>query len=780
MNNANVLALLLCLCTTSTLAQHEQLSYWKAESRNTRLSVDLLQLQQAYLQHQAQRGNTSSFQSPNQAISYSEGAIPVEIIVDGKASALLSAAENIGMTNLYAFQRVLNGTISIQQLDQLTRLPDIISINPVYANSMNVGTAETQGDRAQKTQKVRQLFGLDGTGVKVGVLSDSYNYQGGAAAGIASGDLPGNGNPNGYTLPVDVLADHGTTDEGRAMLEVIHDIAPGAELAFHTAKGGSAAFAQGILDLAELADCDIIVDDIIYKTSPFFQDGIIAQAVDSVHAMGVTYFTSAGNQGDNSYETGFQEGELYHMAYTDVYGRAYSNDLIPHDFAPGDAMQAIRIPQGSTLTLALQWTDRYTSISGLPGPESDIDFFLLSADGEEVLAASANNNAYSDPVELLSYTNNTGAELKANLLIGLVSGPAPALIKYVSYGSMWADEYLEGAATCIGHANAAGAITVGAAGYHNTPEFGVDDPTLQSFSSRGGAPVFYAAENNRSANGIVRNKPDIVAPDGGDNTFFGGDTDGNGLPNFFGTSAAAPHAAGLAALLLELNRGLAPDDIRQLLQSTTTDMEAGGFDYQSGWGLIDGFTAALSEARYAPEVLFQESDQYLPGKEFTGNGQLRTDMKVSSGIKLTSAEGIRLLPGFKTERGVTFSAKVDKSVAVTRPEEKDAGYRPVELHAVSQPVYFATTSLQTDHTALTAYPSPFRQSTTISFEMPQEQQASLQVMDAAGQSIAEVFTGVLPSGLNSFTFNGQSLPAGVYYLVLERNGQQETLPIVKQ
>lgn len=780
MNNTTVLALFLCLCTSTTLAQHEQLSYWKAESRNTRLSVDLLQLQAAYRQHQTQRGAIHSFQPHNHTISYDEGLVQVEVIVDGAASGLIDEAHTLGMTNIYTFQRVLNGTIPMQKLDQLVRLSGIISINPVYAHVANVGKAETQGHLAQKTQKVRSLFGLDGSGIKVGVLSDSYNSLGGAAAGVASGDLPGVNNPYGYTLPVDVLADHGTTDEGRAMLEIIHDIAPGAELAFHTAKGGSAAFAQGIIDLANVADCDIIVDDIIYRSSPFFQDGVIAQAVDSVHAMGITYFTSAGNQGENAYESAFQEGELYHMEFTDIYGRAYSNDLIPHEFAPGDALQAIRIPRGTTLILALQWADRYTSISGLPGPESDIDFFLLSADGEKVLASSANNNTYSDPLEMLSYTNNTVADLSANLMIGLVSGPLPSMMKYVSYGSMWADEYLEGAASCIGHANAAGAITVGAAGYHNTPEFGVESPTLQSFSSRGGTPVFYAAETNRSASGIVRNKPDIIAPDGGDNTFFGADSDGNGLPNFFGTSAAAPHAAGLAALLLELNRDLRPNDIREVLQRTTTDMEANGFDYQSGWGLIDGFAATLQEAQFAPDVFFADSNELFPEKEFVGNGQLNTNMKVSSDFKLRSATSVRLMPGFKVKRGTSFSATVDRNVKVDRPEEKNDGYRTLELRAVPQTPFFATTEPQTQQGELMAFPSPFRQTTTISLETPNEQQVRLQVMNAAGQLVSEVYSGLLPSGLNSFTFNGQTLPSGLYYVVLERNGQKETLPIVKQ
>ncbi|MEZ4990593.1 MAG: S8 family serine peptidase [Saprospiraceae bacterium] len=780
MHNTYFWALLLCLGGLPLFAQ-QQTQDWKTESRQSKISVDLLQLQQAYLLYQNQRGNTDVFQLPHEALTYKQGAVQVEIITNGPATALVTTARNLGMTDIVTFQRVLNGSISLTDLERLSRLPDIISINPVYAHTVNSGVAQTQGDQAQRTDLVRRAFGIDGTGIKIGVLSDSYNYKGGAAAAVSSGELPGIGNPYGHNTPVDVLADNGSTDEGRAMLEIIHDIAPGAELAFHTAKGGSAAFAQGIIDLARVAHCDIIVDDIIYRSNPFFQDGLVAQAVDSVHHMGVTYFTSAGNQADNSYESSFQEGETSHLEFTDALGRAYSADLIPHDFAPGDHLQAIRIPNGATLTLALQWSDRYTSISGLPGPESDIDFFLLSADGKEVIAASANNNAYSDPLEMLSYTNNTGAELKANLMIGLVSGPVPALIKYISYGSLWADEYLEGAATCIGQANAEGAITVGAAGYYNTPEFGVADPTLQSFSSMGGTPIFANAGNSGTISGIVRNKPDIVAPDGGDNSFFGSDSDGNGLPNFFGTSAAAPHAAGIAALLLDLDESLQPEDIRRALESTSTDMVSEGFDYRSGWGLVDGFSAALREARYTPEVYLQESDQLIPGNEFTGNGLVTTDMRVSTGFQVVSGSSIRLTPGFRTDAGATFSAKIDQNVIIDRPESGAPAYRPVEMFTTPAPQAFAVATPQTVSIGLEAYPNPFRQFTTISVQTEREQEVTLQIVNASGRLIIELQPlSMLPAGERTYTFDGQELPSGLYYVVMKMDGQSMSKALVKQ
>ncbi len=140
-------------------------------------------------------------------------------------------------------------------------------------------------------------------------MSDSYDTNAApnsAALDIATGDLPGAGNPFGNTQPVVVLQDWpASSDEGRAMLQIVHDLAPKARLGFATANGGEVGFASNIRALAGFPNepnavagfkADVIVDDIIYLAEPFFQDGIVAQAVDEVAATGVSYFSSAGNR----------------------------------------------------------------------------------------------------------------------------------------------------------------------------------------------------------------------------------------------------------------------------------------------------------------------------------------------------------------------------------------------------------------------------------------------------------------------------------------------------
>ncbi len=151
---------------------------------------------------------------------------------------------------------------------------------------------------------------------------------------------------------------------------------------------------------------------------------------------------------------------------------------------------------------------------------------------------------------------------------------------------MTVDEYATNSSTICGHANAAGAEAVGAARYDATPAWGVVPPLLEFFSSAGGTPILFDTAGNRLAVPEIRVKPGIVAPDGGNNTFFGGDYEPDGLPNFFGTSAAAPHAAGAAALILGKNGMLWPDAINGILRSTAWDMDVPGFDDNTGYGLI--------------------------------------------------------------------------------------------------------------------------------------------------------------------------------------------------
>lgn len=87
-------------------------------------------------------------------------------------------------------------------------------------------------------------------------------------------------------------------------------------------------------------------------------------------------------------------------------------------------------------------------------------------------------------------------------------------------------------------------------------------------------------------------KPDIAAPgEGCISTFV---ASGDGYSDFWGTSAATPHAAGTIALMLSINPELLPADVDQILQLTAIDKGAPGKDPRYGAGRIDAFKATTS------------------------------------------------------------------------------------------------------------------------------------------------------------------------------------------
>jgi subtilisin family serine protease len=175
-------------------------------------------------------------------------------------------------------------------------------------------------------------------------------------------------------------------------------------------------------------------------------------------------------------------------------------------------------------------------------------------------------------------------------------------MKMVNVGSssVTIDEYSTGGGTSWGHSAALGCLGVGAANFRNTPVFGVNPPLIENFSSAGGTPILFDTAGNRLSTAQVRQQPDITAPDGAETVSFG---------SFFGTSAAAPHAAGVAALMKDLVPTLTPDATYAALKGTAIDMDDPstvgfdtGFDFGTGFGVVQA-DAAINTVAPEPEPI---------------------------------------------------------------------------------------------------------------------------------------------------------------------------------
>ena len=561
-----------------------------------KISPDLLLLEDLYQDFLS--GKINSFEHLVPLCEIRDDLVNIQAVSrDANGKLLEDELRNLGVINTTSFKRIINGWIPIYSIRFLADLDHLQFATVAYKHFLRTGSVTSQGDTALRGPQARSTNSVDGSGVTVGVLSDSYDDLNGAAGDITSGDLPSGG--------VNCLDNGpgGGSDEGRAMLQIVHDVAPGADLAFHTASGGLAVFAQGILDL-EAAGCEVIVDDIGYPNDAFFQDGIVAQAADSVTSNGNAYLSAAGNDAQQSYEGTYTAGNMVMIG-----GFPYTT----HDFDPGigvDDFQSITIPNDGFVTISLQWENPFFSISGPPGGTADIDLFLYSdPPGPNPLASSVINNIGGDALEIIQF-QNTGPTANFNIVIALFSGTAPNMVKWIALGDLLSvNDFPTNSATCFAHPNAAGAMASGASFWFFTPEYGTNPPVLNSFSSRGGTPILFDTNGNSLGSPVIRMKPDFTAPDGGDNTFFGADNNDVGsFPNFFGTSAAAPHAAGVVALMFDSappeppplhSPSLAPPtpaEIRQALQSSSIDIPPSGFDNDSGSGLIqaDAAIAALT------------------------------------------------------------------------------------------------------------------------------------------------------------------------------------------
>jgi hypothetical protein len=445
----------------------------------------------------------------------------------------------------------------------------------------NAGVVTSEGDVAHAAAIARTTYGVDGSykksvgggvinvqKIKIGVLSDSYNNRNGAVTDITNGELPS----TGVKLVGSGDLSSGGSDEGRAMLQIIHDLAPGAELYFATAFKGEADFASNIRALRK-AGCDIIVDDVFYYAEPVFQDGIIAQAVNDVTANGALYFSSAGNQGNkNDNTSGVWEGDFL-SAGSAPASLGISGNV--HQFASGSTgiYNTITSNVGPVI---LQWSDPLGQSS------NDYDLYLLNSAGTQVVVASTDfQNGNADPLEALWYYIPSGYKL----VVVQYSGQR----RYIHLNSFYRGglQYNTPGQTS-GHSAAVNAFSVAAVkaqGLTTAFTGGTVNP-VETFSSDGLRRVFYKADgsaitpnNFLSTGGSVRQKPDIAAADGVK-------TSVPGFSSFFGTSAAAPHAGAVAALLKSYRPSLTTAEIRSILTSTALDIEGPGVDRDSGYGIV--------------------------------------------------------------------------------------------------------------------------------------------------------------------------------------------------
>ena len=374
--------------------------------------------------------------------------------------------------------------------------------------------------------------GVLGQGVKVAVIDEGFK---GADELLNTGELP---KPLPYRDFTDEGILAGNSVHGTACAEIVHDMAQGAELT--------------LLKVGDLVDLEKAKDfciregiHIVNHSMGWFGTGIgdgrgtACDIANDAADKGILWVNSAGNDAKSHYY-GF---------WSDSDSDGWQN------FEGTDEVLKFEAEEGDDIRIFLTWND-------WPSSRENYDLYLtftnVSGDLETVVESTNRQNVRGgEPVESIRYE----AERAGEYGISVRSEDArPRRLKLWSLNHDF-EEYSVAENSIGSPADARGAMSIGAV-HHAFYEFGI----VAGYSSRG-----------PTTDG--RFKPELVAPSGVSTASHVPD-------RFFGTSAAAPHVAGAAALIKSANPSFSRDDLWNALIAATVDIDAYGRDNNSGYGKL--------------------------------------------------------------------------------------------------------------------------------------------------------------------------------------------------
>jgi len=436
--------------------------------------------------------------------------------------------------------------VELNDLETLASQEEVRTLRMVMSPILRTGSVTTEGDAIHRTYDVRTTYAQSGSGVKVGIISDGVDHW---TAARDSGDLP---------TDLTILNNRIGGDEGTAILEIVHDMVPDADLYFHDCGYNTVAFNDAIDALVD-AGCDVVCDDIGWICEPFFEDGIIASNLTSVLASNdIVYVSSAGNAGQRHYQ-----GDYSDSGYYDIHDKVWYIDFNP----------------GSSARIVLQWNDEF----GASGNDYDLhlrDYYT----GKVLLYSNGVQDGDDDPLEFISVINTGSSIVECFITVANYEGTAATktleVFIYPSNGAYVYANNIDPADSIFGHPAVPGAIAAGAI---DARDPGNDD--IEPFSSQGPVTISHPSP-------VSRPKPDLSGVDGvlisGAGGF--GQWDGSNY-RFYGTSAAAPHIAAIAAQMWGAYPSKTGDEIRTVLYSSAVDIGSAEYDNVFGYGRVDAVEA---------------------------------------------------------------------------------------------------------------------------------------------------------------------------------------------
>jgi hypothetical protein len=496
---------------------------------------------------------------------------------------------------------LISASVPASRIDAVAALPWVATIRPAIRPATDAGAITSEGVPLHRAD-VAQRIGITGRGQRVGAMSDGVTSL---AESVAKGELPAD---------VQVL-DAGDGDEGTAMLEEIYDEAPGAKLLF---SGTGETLEDHVAGLRNLAanGADIITEDLAFDDEPAFQQGLTAATAEAIARRGVFFSSSAGNLGARHAPRVVAAGAGRTPDDVAAAGSFAAcpntpDNLVNLTGTPDNTFD-LRINPGGALLVTLQWSEpRAIFPTAGRGGFTDLNLYLLNDTGTDCLASSASvqANGVGDTIEQLIWENPNPAATSFKLAVD-VQGTSSAVsaplldLRWRNFGAAVGNINTPNRAGSLNpDSNYLGAAT--SAGAVNS-SLSVDPATIAIEGFSGGGPVQVGSTTQcpRGAVGpctgvagrpfATKVAPTWSAADGVSVSGSGGfpnpavcPTTVQGQCRFFGTSAAAPSAAGVAALVRQETGGRLPAALLNLvLGALAVDRGDPGVDNVFGAGVL--------------------------------------------------------------------------------------------------------------------------------------------------------------------------------------------------
>lgn len=380
--------------------------------------------------------------------------------------------------------------------------------------------------------------GYTGSGVNVAVIDVGFDNL---SSAISNGDLPNSIVKVDCTGAGCVSADFdpGTEDyeHGTAVAEIVYDMAPGANL--YLIKVEDTLDLWAAEEYSKSNGIKIINHSLVVANSNFYDGECwLPNAVcsaDDAYANEILWVNAAGNEATQHFEATFTD--------SDIDGW--------HNVSGSDETINITANAGDTINVYLTW-------DAWPTTNQDYDLYLLNSSFNPVASSTTLQAGAQAPTEEISYS----VPLTGTYHLAVYQFSATSNHRLEVYSLYHNLSPAVASSSLLSPADADGAMAVGAIDY-------LDWAT---------GPQEYYSSRGPTNNGRI--KPDICGPD-----YVSSYTYAPFL--FAGTSAATPHVAGAAALILDENPGYSVSQLWNALTSSAIDMGSCGKDNIYGYGRLN-------------------------------------------------------------------------------------------------------------------------------------------------------------------------------------------------